>query len=166
MAVVFDPNETGGSDAAELAMVMQKPESSEEIYKLPYMDLTVSSSALEFLLYARMIDAYKIELRMETFHKTNKTVLLRSLQNNSRQTPQLGLFMASVVNDYLVMEPSVVDAVITKLALDRKYEMLVDLLKYCAMHTNLSFIRGIELKWSHAARWLFSLIAIKNIVIF
>ncbi|VDK29301.1 unnamed protein product [Gongylonema pulchrum] len=126
MAVVFDPNETGGSDAAELAMVMQKPESSEEIYKLPYMDLTVSStemtshetkirsiccllrllqaeefpnimkrdiadvcSALEFLLYARMIDAYKIELRMETFHKTNKTVLLRSLQNNSRQTPQV-----------------------------------------------------------------------------
>uniref|UniRef100_A0A183D7K0 BTB/POZ domain-containing protein n=1 Tax=Gongylonema pulchrum TaxID=637853 RepID=A0A183D7K0_9BILA len=70
----------------------------------------------------------------------------------------LGLFMASVVIDYLVMEPAVVDAVITKLALDRKYEMLVDLLKYCAMHTNLSFIRGIELKWSHAARWLFSLI--------
>lgn len=42
------------------------------------------------MLYSRMIDEYGIELNIEIFHSTDKTVLVKSLVNGCRQTPQVG----------------------------------------------------------------------------
>lgn len=66
--------------------------------------------------------------------------------------------MASVVIDYQLVDSAVIDTVITRLCLDRKFEMLVDLLKYYARSRGLYHVKSIELKWCHAAQWLFSLV--------
>uniref|UniRef100_A0A0R3RFQ3 Rod_C domain-containing protein n=1 Tax=Elaeophora elaphi TaxID=1147741 RepID=A0A0R3RFQ3_9BILA len=198
-AAVFDLNETNSSDASLLSIVTK--ESNEELYKLPYLDPTVSRivqlsrlrdyrkaaytltniyrqgsygskirsvccllrllrsehSMLEIMLYSRMIDQYEIDLNIETFHSAEKSVLLKSLVNNSRQTPQLTLFLTSVVIDYHLLEPSMIDWLLTKLYLERKFDMLIELLNYCATNNNiLSYIKNIEQKWFYASQWLFS----------
>ncbi|OZC11328.1 hypothetical protein X798_01744 [Onchocerca flexuosa] len=120
-------------------------------------------SALEIMLYSRMIDEYEIDLNIEIFHSAEKIVLLKSLLNSSRQTPQLTLFVASVVIDFQLLEPSIIDLLLTKLCLERKFDMLIELLNYCATNNSiLSHIKNIEQKWFYAAQWLFSSAAKEN----
>ncbi|VDK67389.1 unnamed protein product [Litomosoides sigmodontis] len=134
-----------------------RPEQFPEVMK---SDLRNVCSMLEVMLYSRMIDEYKIDLNIETFHSTEKTVFLKSLANNNRQIPQLTLFMACVVIDYQLMEPSMIDLLLTKLYVERKFDMLIGLLNYCAInHSILSHVKNIEQKWFYAAQWLFSSIA-------
>lgn len=50
-----------------------------------------------------------------------------------------------------------IDLLLTKLYLERKFDMLIELLKYCATNSSiLSHIKNIEQKWFYAAQWLFS----------
>lgn len=50
-----------------------------------------------------------------------------------------------------------IDLLLNKLYLERKFDMLIELLKYCAINSNvLSDIKNIEQKWFYAAQWLFS----------
>ncbi|EJW83381.1 hypothetical protein WUBG_05707 [Wuchereria bancrofti] len=112
---------------------------------------------LEMNLYSRMIDEYEIDLNIERFHSAEKTVLLKSLVNNTLQTPQLTLFVASVVIDYQLLEPSMIDLLLNKLYLERKFDMLIELLNYCVTNNSiLPHIKNIEQKWFYAAQWLFS----------
>uniref|UniRef100_A0A1I8F0I0 Rod_C domain-containing protein n=2 Tax=Wuchereria bancrofti TaxID=6293 RepID=A0A1I8F0I0_WUCBA len=114
-------------------------------------------SMLEMNLYSRMIDEYEIDLNIERFHSAEKTVLLKSLVNNTLQTPQLTLFVASVVIDYQLLEPSMIDLLLNKLYLERKFDMLIELLNYCVTNNSiLPHIKNIEQKWFYAAQWLFS----------
>lgn len=65
--------------------------------------------------------------------------------------------MTCVVIDYQLMEPSVIDLLLTKLYVERKFDMLIELLNYCAInHSILSHVKNIEQKWFYAAQWLFS----------
>ncbi|CAG9536857.1 unnamed protein product [Cercopithifilaria johnstoni] len=131
-----------------------RPEQFPEIMK---KDLRNVCSMLEIMLYSRMIDEYEIDLNIETFHSAEKAVLLKSLINSTRQIPQLTLFLASVVIDYQLVEPSIIDLLLTKLYLERKFDMLIELLNYCATNSSILFhIKNIEQKWFYAAQWLFS----------
>ncbi|KAL3994670.1 Rough deal protein C-terminal region family protein [Acanthocheilonema viteae] len=131
-----------------------QPEQFPEVMK---SDLRNVCSMLEIMLYSRMVDEYEIDLNIETFHSAEKAVLLKSLVNNNRQIPQLTLFLASIVIDYQLLEPPMIDLLLTKLYLERKFHMLIELLKYCATNnTILSHIKNIEQKWFYAAQWLFS----------
>lgn len=50
-----------------------------------------------------------------------------------------------------------IDLLLTKLYLERKFDMLIELLNYCAANNGvLSHIKNIEQKWFYAAQWLFS----------
>uniref|UniRef100_A0A1I7VWZ1 Rod_C domain-containing protein n=1 Tax=Loa loa TaxID=7209 RepID=A0A1I7VWZ1_LOALO len=136
---------------------------SEQFPEIMKSDLSNVCSMLEIMLYSRMIDEYEIDLNIETFHSAEKNVLLKSLINSSRQTPQLTLFVASVVIDYQLLEPSMTDLLLTKLYLERKFDMLIELLNYCATNNSiLSHIKNIEQKWFYAAQWLFSSAGIFN----
>lgn len=61
------------------------------------------------MLYSRMIDEYKIDLNIETFHSTEKTALLKSLVNSNRQTPQVSS-VAILCNHWLeiVLRPRII----------------------------------------------------------
>ncbi|VIO94200.1 Uncharacterized protein BM_BM10082 [Brugia malayi] len=129
----------------------------EQFPEVMQSDLSNVCSMLEIMLYSRMIDECEIDLNTETFHSAEKTVLLKSLINNTLQTPQLTLFVASVVIDYQLLEPSMIDLLLTKLYLERKFDMLIELLNYCVTNNSiLSHINNIEQKWFYAAQWLFS----------
>lgn len=56
-----------------------------------------------------MIDEYKIDLNIETFHSTEKTALLKSLVNSNRQTPQVSS-VAILCNHWLeiVLRPRII----------------------------------------------------------
>uniref|UniRef100_A0A915Q0R4 RZZ complex subunit KNTC1/ROD C-terminal domain-containing protein n=1 Tax=Setaria digitata TaxID=48799 RepID=A0A915Q0R4_9BILA len=130
-----------------------RPEQFPEVVK---SDLRNVCSVLEIMLYSRMIDVYEIDLEIEIFHSAEKSILLKSLLNNSRQTSQLTLFVASVTIDFQLLEPSMIDLLLNKLYLERKVDILIELLNYCATNNILSHIKNIEQKWLYAAQWLFS----------
>ncbi|VDO39629.1 unnamed protein product [Onchocerca flexuosa] len=62
---------------------------SEQFPEFMKSDLSNVCSALEIMLYSRMIDEYEIDLNIEIFHSAEKIVLLKSLLNSSRQTSQV-----------------------------------------------------------------------------
>ncbi|VDM97400.1 unnamed protein product [Thelazia callipaeda] len=131
---------------------------TEEIQEVMKKDLFHVCSSLEIVLYSRMIDAYNIDLSIDTFLSTEKNILLKYLVNHGRQTPQLTLFMTAVVIDYEVVEPSLVEILSTNLYRYRNFDMLIELLNYCATESTLSHIKDFEKKWFCAAEWLFSCI--------
>lgn len=52
----------------------------------------VFSSNLELLLYARLMDACKVDLTLETFRSTDKRIIVKSLLSKDvRQTARVGL---------------------------------------------------------------------------